>query len=250
MVIKNLKLGYGSCEVAHCEGDLAFAKAEFISIIGINGAGKSTLLKSLNDASLRHSGSIEVDMEDYDYLTTREKAKITSVVLTERSFSQFLKVREILELSRAPYTSYYGKLNEKDYEIITEVLIQFGLQSIETRTLGTLSDGQLQRVLIARSLVQDTPYILMDEPTSHLDINYKVDLLVKLKNYCHQKNKTIIYATHELQLALRLSDQIISIHNGIIKQEPTAEFVKGEQLKAMFPSENIAFDNGKIRFNF
>ncbi|MGB5981964.1 MAG: ABC transporter ATP-binding protein [Nonlabens sp.] len=250
MQLKDYRIGYGHCEVARCDGDLAFAKAEFISIIGKNGAGKSTLLQSINDKSLRLSGNVALGDQNYDSLLPAEKAKITSVVLTERNFSHFLKVRELLELSRAPYTSYYGKLSLEDHDIIDRVLDQFELRSLSHRSLGTLSDGQLQRVLIARSLAQDTSYILMDEPTSHLDINYKVDLLLMLKKYCDANLKTMIYATHELQLAMQLSDKIVSIYQGIIELQSTKDFASSNKLKEMFPSKNISFKNGKIDFSF
>jgi iron complex transport system ATP-binding protein len=250
LALKNYSIGYGSCEVAGCEKDLAFAKAEFISILGKNGAGKSTLLKSIVDPALRLTGEITINGTNINELTNFEKAKLLSVVWTERSFSHFLKVRELLELSRAPYTSFYGKLRSNDHEIVHGVMEDFELESLANRTLGTLSDGQLQRVLIARSLAQDTPYILMDEPTSHLDINYKVDLLLKLKEIGTQRQKTIIYASHEIQLVLKLSDAIVSIHDRKIEQQSIQDFNKSSKLKEMFPSENISFNNGSMSFNF
>ncbi len=250
MRLEKYKIGYGHCEVARCDSDLAFAKAEFISIIGKNGAGKSTLLKSINDRSLRLDGTISVDGVNYESLSAVEKAKKIAVVLTEKSFSHFLKVRELLELSRAPYTSFYGKLRDEDQEIIEKVLLDFELAGLAERNLSTLSDGQLQRVLIARSLVQNTPYILMDEPTSHLDINYKADLLLHLKEYCKSHEKTIAYATHELQIAQALSDKVVSIYNGQIELHSREQFNTSQKLKEMFPSKNISFNNGTISFNF
>ncbi|ARN76732.1 iron ABC transporter ATP-binding protein [Nonlabens spongiae] len=250
MRLEKYRIGYGQCEVARCESDLAFAKAEFISIIGKNGAGKSTLLKSINDRNLRLDGTINIDGYDYETLNAVEKAKKIALVLTEKSFSHFLKVRELLELSRAPYTSFYGKLRDEDQEIIEQVLSDFELAGLAERNLSTLSDGQLQRVLIARSLVQDTPYILMDEPTSHLDINYKTDLLLHLKEYCKSHNKTIIYATHELQIAQALSDKVVSIHEGLAELHAREVFNTSQKLKEIFPSRNISFINGSIQFNF
>jgi iron complex transport system ATP-binding protein len=113
-----------------------------------------------------------------------------------------------------------------------------------------LSDGQLQRVLIARAIVQDAAYILMDEPTSHLDINHKADLLLLLRDYCHEKGKTIIYATHEIQLALSLSDEVVSIHKGVIAHQSTVDFMASNQLQSIFPSKNVIFENGKMAFRF
>ncbi len=250
LTITNYKIGYGTCEVARCERDLAFAKAEFTTILGKNGAGKSTLLKSIVQPELRLNGVVAIDGVSFKELSGQELAKKISVVWTERSFSHFLKVQELLELSRAPYTSFYGKLSPEDHRMVAETLADFDLEKLAFRTLGTLSDGQLQRVLIARSIAQDTPYILMDEPTSHLDINYKVDLLLKLKDVCKLRKKSIIYASHEIQLALKLSDNIVSIHKGLIEKQSITDFQNGDKLKEMFPSDNISFENGSMKFEF
>jgi iron complex transport system ATP-binding protein len=250
ITLKEYSIGYGSCEVAACVKDLAFAKAKFISILGKNGAGKSTLLKSILDASLRLKGEVLYNDQKLSALPHLERAKTIAVVWTSKDFSQFLKVQEVLELSRAPYTSFYGTLKAQDRAIVSQVIQDFELESLRKRTLATLSDGQLQRVLIARAVAQDTPYILMDEPTSHLDINYKVDLLLKLKEIALKRGKTIIYASHEIQLALKLSDEIVSITAGKIDHHQIADFNNSTKLKEMFPSENISFDKGTMNFNF
>jgi iron complex transport system ATP-binding protein len=236
--------------VARCERDLAFAKAEFTTILGKNGAGKSTLLRSIVQPELRINGKVAMDGISFHKLSSLELAKQISVVWTERSFSYFLKVKELLELSRAPYTSFYGKLSPEDHKMVAQTLADFDLEKLAFRTLGTLSDGQLQRVLIARSIAQETPYILMDEPTSHLDINYKVDLLLKLKEVCNLRKKSIIYASHEIQLALKLSDHIVSIHKGLIEKQSITDFQNGDTLKEMFPSDHISFTDGSMSFDF
>lgn len=250
MTLKNYSIGYGPCEVAGCAGDLAFAKAQFISILGKNGAGKSTLLKSILDPDLRLKGEVIIDGKNLNSISKLDRAKLLAVVWTARDFSHFLKVQELLELSRAPYTSFYGRLQTRDHEIVASVIEDFQLESLCNRTLGTLSDGQLQRVLVARAMAQDTSYLLMDEPTSHLDINYKVDLLLQLKEIALKREKTIIYASHEIPLALKLSDSIVSIHNFKIEQNEIADFKKSHKLKEMFPSENISFENGEMKFIF
>ncbi|WP_304016917.1 ABC transporter ATP-binding protein [Nonlabens dokdonensis] len=248
--IENIQVGYGHCVVAEFAGDIAFAKARLIALIGTNGSGKSTFLRAVASGEHLINGTIKIDDKNWQEITPRDRSKLISIVLTERSFSYFLTVRELLELSRAPYTNYMGKLAAKDHEIINEVLEKFDLLSLHNRKAGTLSDGQLQRVLIARAIVQDTDYIIMDEPTSHLDINHKADLLLQLKEYCHENNKTILFATHELQLALSLCDEVVSIDKGSIVHQSIAQFHDSKLLQKMFPSKNLIFKNGTIYFNF
>lgn len=248
--LENIQVGYGHCVVAGFDGDLAFAKAKFISIIGTNGSGKSTLLRAMASGQHLIDGNVFINNKNRNGYTAVERSKYISVVLTERSFSLFLSVRELLELSRAPYTNYIGKLAAQDHDIINEALESFDLKQLENRKAGTLSDGQLQRVLIARAIVQDAEYILMDEPTSHLDINHKADLLLQLRDYCHEHNKTIIYATHEIQLAMSLCDEVVSIHKGSIVHETKNDFITSNKLQEIFPSKHVAFENGIIQFNF
>jgi iron complex transport system ATP-binding protein len=248
--LENIQVGYGHCVVAEHAGDIAFAKAKLISIIGTNGSGKSTLLRAIASGQHLINGKVLLENQNWKDFTALERSLYISIVLTERAFSFFLSVRELLELSRAPYTNYIGKLSTVDHEIINDVLESFDLKGLESRRAGTLSDGQLQRVLIARAIVQDTAYILMDEPTSHLDINHKADLLLLLRDYCHEKGKTIIYATHEIQLALSLSDEVVSIHKGVIAHQSTVDFMASNQLQSIFPSKNVIFENGKMAFRF
>ena len=248
--LENIQVGYGHCVVAAFDGDLAFAKAKFISIIGTNGSGKSTLLRAMASGQHLINGNVFIENKNWNDYTAIERSKFISIVLTERSFSHFLSVRELLELSRAPYTNYLGKLAAQDQEVINAALESFDLKQLENRKAGTLSDGQLQRVLIARAIVQDTDYILMDEPTSHLDINHKADLLLQLRDYCHEHGKTIIYATHEIQLAMSLCDEVVSIHKGSIAHETVSNFVKSNKLQEIFPSKHVAFENGIVQFKF
>ncbi|WP_292889383.1 ABC transporter ATP-binding protein [Nonlabens sp.] len=248
--LENIQVGYGHCVVAEHAGNLAFAKAKLISLIGANGSGKSTLLRAIASGQHLINGKVVVENKNWKNYTALERSKFISIVLTERAFSFFLSVRELLELSRAPYTNYIGTLSDVDHEIINDVLENFDLKDLENRRAGTLSDGQLQRVLIARAIVQDTVYLLMDEPTSHLDINHKADLLLLLRDYCHKKGKTIIYATHEIQLALSLSDEVVSIHKGIIAHQPTVDFQNSNRLETIFPSKNVIFENGTMAFRF
>ncbi|MGB3591030.1 MAG: ABC transporter ATP-binding protein [Nonlabens sp.] len=247
--IHNLQIGYGDQVVAGFEGDYAFAKAELTAIIGANGAGKSTLLRAIATGEHLIEGKIMLhgkNRASYGGDLARELA----VVRTDRTFSHYLSVIEMLELSRTPYTSIAGKLKQKDHEIVENCLHEFDLKRLARKRLGNLSDGQLQRVLVARAIVQDTPLVLMDEPTSHLDINHKTDLLLQLKSYCERNHKCVLFATHELELALSLADHVVAIHDKQITYQDVAAFKRENLLDTMFPSRHISFVDGRVRFTF
>ena len=245
--IHDLQIGYGHCVVASCAGDIAFAKAKFIALIGPNGSGKSTLLRAMNDGSHMINGNVTLHDQFIKEIDPVTKSKTVALVLTQRHFSYFLKVQEMLELSRSPYSNYLGKLTQQDHDFIDQIINLIGIDSLRDRRLNTLSDGQLQAVIIARSLVQDTPYILMDEPTSHLDINHRADILMALRDYCHKTGKTIIYSTHELQMGIELCDEVLYIHDRTIQLKTKDEFIHSNQLPEMFPSPLLEYANGGLR---
>lgn len=244
--LHDIQIGYGHCVIAEYAGVLAFAKAKFITLIGANGSGKSTLLRAM--AAQQHIIKGEVHINDVNYIHLSELAlsKLVAIVSTTKEFSQFLSVEEILYLSRAPYTNFLGKRTPGDRDLVDAIMADFNITKLRSRRLSTLSDGQLQRVLIARALVQDTPYILMDEPTSHLDVHHKAEILLKLRDYCHKNNKCIIFSSHELSIALALADEVIAIHNLKITHESKQDFIKSHKLDEMFPSPLLNFKDGKM----
>ncbi len=247
VVLQDIEIGYGDQAIARCVGNIAFAKAKFITIIGANGTGKSTLLRSLASGQHILNGKIALNGRLIQQIDVHERAQSIAILTTERSLSQSLTVLQLLEISRSPYTNLLGKIQASDRVVIDYVLTHFDLESLASRQLNTLSDGQLQRALIARSLVQETDYILMDEPTSHLDIHHKAELLIKLKNYCTEHQKTIIFSTHEIAMATSLADQIVYFNQGNIRFKTAADFKEKNILEQLFPSPFLQWNGGDYK---
>jgi iron complex transport system ATP-binding protein len=248
--IEQLHIGYEQQILASQLQDITLRPSRFIALLGTNGSGKSTLLRAITTGNHILQGNVLWDTEKLTKLSDQQRARSIAVVLTNKELNPLLTVLELLEISRAPYTTFTGKLVAADKEIIEQTMELFECKALSSKRLQTLSDGQLQRALVARALVQDTPYLFMDEPSSHLDINHKASLLATLKEYCHEKNKCIVYASHELELAMQLSDEVLSIHKGIIAHSSTAAFIENDRLGALFPSEHVSFKDGKAQYHF
>jgi iron complex transport system ATP-binding protein len=247
LVLQDLHIGYENEAIARCVGHIAFAKAKFISIIGANGAGKSTLLRCMASGEHLMEGNVVLHRKSIEQVSLEDRSQQISILTTDRSMSKSITVQQLLEISRAPYTNFLGKLTEKDQEVIDKVKADFDIIDLAHRQLSTLSDGQLQRALIARALVQETDYILMDEPTSHLDIHHKAELLIQLKKYCRTYQKTIVFSTHEIAMATALADQVVYFHEGFIRFKTIAEFKEKNILQQLFPSPFLDWSGGNYR---
>ena len=184
------------------QSDLTFSlnAGEMVCMLGPNGCGKSTLLRTLAGLQPALSG---------DY--THCDAKNIALVLTERLSLENTTVHDVVAMGRYPYTSFLGGLTDNDETIIAEALQQVGFESlsVERSFFNAHSDGEKQRILIAKALAQQTPIILLDEPTAHLDLPHRILILRLLRNLAHDQGKTILISTHELDLALALSDRIL-----------------------------------------
>jgi len=244
LVLQDIQIGYDAQPIAKCVGHIAFAKAKFIAIIGANGAGKSTLLRCIASGNHLLSGNVSLDKKSITQINLADLSQQIAVLTTDRSISRSITVNQLLEISRAPYTNFLGKLTPDDQVIIQQTLTDFELLDLQYRQLSTLSDGQLQRALIARSLVQETDYILMDEPTSHLDIHHKAELLMLLKKHCKKHNRTILFSSHEIAMATALADQVLYFHDGYIRFKSIAEFKQKNILEQMFPSPFLSWQDG------
>lgn len=211
-----LSIGYGETLV---QSDLTFSlnTGEMVCMLGPNGCGKSTLLRTLAGLQPALSG---------DY--THSDAKNIALVLTERLSMDNTTVHDVVALGRYPYSSFLDGLKKEDEEIIAESLRQVGFENLDiSKTFfNAHSDGEKQRILIAKALAQQTPIILLDEPTAHLDLPHRILILRLLRTLAHEQGKTILISTHELDLALALSDRILLMtpQKGI--QLDTAENLK------------------------
>ena len=211
-----LCIGYGEAVI---QRDLTFSlqKGEMVCMLGANGCGKSTLLRTLAGLQPALSGEY-----------TRSDAKHIALVLTERLSMENTTVHDVVAMGRYPYTSFLGGLSAEDEAIIAQALTQVGFA--DTKVGETMfnahSDGEKQRILIAKAIAQQTPIILLDEPTAHLDLPHRILILRLLRRLAHEQGKTVLISTHELDLALALSDRILLMtpQKGI--QLDTAENLK------------------------
>lgn len=250
--IKNLSIGYQSKKhqqnIAH-NINITIEKGSLVALIGKNGSGKSTLLKTLNKISQPLQGNILIDGLDMNTISQEKFASLVAVVLTENYTPNELTVYETVALGRYPYTNWYGKIAIEDEEIIQNSLILTDTVLLKDRQLSELSDGQKQRVMIARAICQDTPLILLDEPTSHLDLHHKIAIFNLLEKICKEQHKTIIVATHEINIALKRANQLMIMNNGCYFGE-TSNTATIKELEAVFCNENIYFDNQTCQFIF
>ncbi len=251
LTAKDLSIGYihkKQNNVICSDINISLEKGNLIAMVGANGIGKSTLLRTLTAIQKPLMGSVILEgksLSDYSSLDLSQKM---GIVLTEKLPPSNLTVFELVALGRQPYTNWIGKLSELDKIKINEAIALTQIEPLLQKKHYEISDGQLQKVLIARSLAQDTPLIILDEPTTHLDLLHKVTLLKLLKKLTVETNKCILFSTHDIDLAIQLSDQIIVMnHQKVIQDEPNHLIEKGI-FNQLFEDKNIEFDNHKGKF--
>ncbi len=181
---------------------------ELIALTGLNGSGKSTLLFSLCGLTQPKKGKITINEHDLISSSIQTKSQLCSIVFTSQENIAWMDVYSFVAGGRAPYTSFSGKLEDNDKTMIDKCILQTGLESLSNRFFQTLSDGEKQRCLIARALVQDTPFILLDEPTAFLDVRNKKQMMELLKELSKTNQKAILFSTHDIQLAKKYADEI------------------------------------------
>ncbi len=248
---RNLTIGYSnkkSDSVIAEDINFSIAKGELVGLVGANGIGKSTLLRTLTGMQNILKGNVFVKGNDLKEYSSFKLATHLSVVLTEAPASKNLSVIEMISLGRQPYTNWLGALSEKDKKAVN-----FAMESTETKALAhrkcfELSDGQLQRVAIARALAQDTPLIILDEPTTHLDIYHRAYILKLLKNLALETGKTIFFSTHEIDLAIQLTDKMLVMTGKEIYFDEPCKLIETGRFDALFPKETIHFDSKTGRF--
>jgi len=225
-------------------------KGQLTAVIGLNGIGKSTFIRTLAKQQPKLNGSFTLQNKDSNKYSNKEWAKQVAWVQTDQVNSLNLAVEEFISLGRQPYTNWLDRISEKDKKIINTVIETSELSELRNRKCNQLSDGQLQRVYIARALAQDTPLIILDEPTTHLDIIHKANTLDLLSNLCKKFDKTIIYTTHEIELSLQFADYFIGIQKNLITLDTTQNMIKNETLNAIFNYKKIIFNTKDKKFNF
>lgn len=252
LTTQQLSIGYRDkkSETLIAQGmDLSFEKGQLIGLIGINGSGKSTLLRTLAGLQAPLSGKIMLrDQEDLHHIDSRLLATTLSVVLTNQPVSKNLTVSQLVALGRQPYTNWLGTLTTSDISILTQAMEATETLNLKDKKCYELSDGQLQRVLIARALSQDTNIILMDEPTTHLDLHHKASVLNVLTKIVKEQGKTVLFSTHDIEYGLHRCDKIIVVQDGKVIFDTPDRLIKENVIKNLFPSNIVIFDSVNKRF--
>lgn len=232
--LENISLGYDAHRLLLNGASTTFTCGTSTALIGRNGTGKSTLLRAIIGSQPLISGSILINGTDIQQITPQQLAQQVAFVTTERVRISNLACRDLVALGRAPYTNWIGRMQADDEAIVMQSLEKVGMSSYAYRTLDKMSDGECQRVMIARALAQQTPIILLDEPTSFLDMPNRYELCRLLANLAHQDNKCIIFSTHELDIAQSLCDTIALIDPPTIHHLPTQEMIHRRHIEQLF----------------
>lgn len=251
LTTENLSIGYSSKKetVTIAENlNLNLQEGKLISLIGANGIGKSTLIRTITGIQKPLQGTVFLNakkISDYEPLAL---AQNLSMVLTEKLPPSNLTVFELVALGRQPYTNWIGTLSDADVQIVQDAIELTQIGHLSQKKHYEISDGQLQKVLIARALAQDTPLIILDEPTTHLDLLHKVSLLKLLKKLTHETQKCILFSTHDIDMAIQLSDEMIIMTPETVVQDEPCNLISKGSFNTLFKDEHIIFDSEKGKF--
>ena len=242
---EDLSIGYASKKtktIVASNINIELHKGELIGLIGANGIGKSTLLRTLTNVQKPLGGIIFINTKEISKYNSIDLAKAMSLVLTEQISAKNLSVIELIALGRQPYTNWVGNLSNEDITIVNKALKQTNIEDLKYKKCFELSDGQLQKVMIARALAQDTDLIILDEPTTHLDMYHKAYVLKLLQKLAKDTNKTILFSSHEIDLAIQLCDKLVVMTEGSVISDEPCNLIKKGTFNSLFPEDLIAFD--------
>lgn len=253
--IEKLSIGYpskGDVKVVASDICAGINSGELTCLLGANGVGKSTLLRTFSAFQPKLSGEIRIQGKEIGSYTDKQLSKVISVVLTEKCDIRNMTSVELIGLGRSPYTGFWGTLSKEDKEVVDHAINLVGISHLAHRMVHTLSDGERQKVMIAKALAQETPVIFLDEPTAFLDFPSKVEMMQLLHQLSRQTDKTIFLSTHDLELALQIADKIWLMDkvNGVTIGTPEDLSLDGT-LSGFFARKGIVFDleTGLFRVN-
>lgn len=246
IAIKNLTTGYRNSSGDKCiTADLSASlySGELTCLLGPNGAGKSTLLRTLAGFQKPISGEVIIKGKPLSDYKGKELSKTLSVVLTEKPMLENMDVETLIGLGRAPYTDFWGRITEKDRMAVDQAIKLIGIESLRHRSVQSLSDGERQKVMIAKAFAQETPVIFLDEPTAFLDYPSKVEIMILLYSLAHKLDKTIFLSTHDLDMALQLTDRIWLMDKELgVRTGTHKELSDSGDLALYFTRPGIEFD--------
>ena len=233
ITLKDFTVGYGN-RILLENVNVEIPTGKLTALIGRNGTGKSTLLRAIAGLNQHYEGNVLLRDKDIKSMNAGEMARNLAFVTTERTRIANLRCKDVVAIGRAPYTNWIGTMQEQDREIVMQSLEAVGMASYAERTMDKMSDGECQRVMIARALAQSTPVILLDEPTSFLDMPNRYELCSLLANLAHTENKTIVFSTHELDIALNIADYVALIESPELHLLPSGQMEESGLIDKLF----------------
>lgn len=239
--LKELTLGYGQRTLLKTV-NARITGGQLVALLGRNGTGKSTLLRTIMGLESPQSGEINLQGKDIASLKPEKLALSISFVTTDKVRIANLRCKDVVALGRAPYTNWLGQLQPEDQKIVDNAIQLVGMSGYAEKTMDKMSDGECQRIMIARALAQDTPVILLDEPTAFLDLPNRYELCLLLKKLAQKEGKCILFSTHDLDIALSLCDSIMLIDNPYMYTLPTSEMITSGHIERLFRNESVTFD--------
>lgn len=245
LALKNLSTGYTPRQPLLRDVSASLPQGSLTVLLGANGSGKSTLLRTLAGVLAPLAGGVYIKGERLAGMRPSHLARLVSLVYTERSDQAgALTVEQTVALGRQPYTGFFGRLDDADKQIVREAINALGIGHLADRHLATLSDGERQKTMIARALAQQTPVMLLDEPTAFLDVAARLDTMVLLRSLAHDKGLTVLLSTHDVAPALTAPADLLWLlpGNGTLEHGTVGELVRNGQLDALFAERGVCFD--------
>lgn len=233
ITLRNITLAYGDRTLVE-NGSAEFAAGELTALVGRNGAGKSTLLRAVTAIEPPKSGEVLLDGTNAAAMPPETIARTISFVGTEKVRIANLRCEDIVAIGRAPYTNWIGRMQEVDRRIVADALQAVGMEAFAARSIDTLSDGECQRIMIARALAQQTPTIVLDEPSAFLDIPTRFEICRLLQRLAHDEGKCILFSTHDLDAAMPVCDSVAVISERTITKLPAAEIRRQGIIERLF----------------
>ena len=241
----NLSVGYkhkGNVHIVLSDLNITLERGCLVSLLGANGAGKSTLLRTITGVQVPLAGDVMLNEAQLNTLSQRERSRLIGIVTTDRIMAGGLTVTELVSLGRQPHTGFWGRLSSADKERVREAMHDAGIEHKANCFVSQLSDGERQKAMIAKSLAQRTPIIVLDEPTAFLDVASRFETMRLLHDLAHKHNKAVLLSSHDISLSLLLSDKLWIIDsNRQFIAGGTEDLILNGTLSRMFNSDALTF---------
>ena len=229
--------------------DVSLYAGELVCLLGANGIGKSTLLRTISGVQPALRGTIEINGRDLTDYSSKELSKLIGIVYTDRTLAGALTVEELVSLGRQPYTGFFGRLDDEDRQVVADAIESVGMSHKTHDYVATLSDGERQKAMIARALAQETPIIILDEPTAFLDVASRIETMQLLRQLAQSQQKAVLLSTHDVGLSLPLTDRLwLVTADSTVVEGTTSQFISDGTLNNLFPGRNVAFDSSVMDF--